>query len=106
MNNSRNAGDEIRVGHFSCRNGVISGPEEYMAERGRELVAKINGVPGANFQGTKTSNINGITAILIRFQVDFTEWLITKLLAENLLSPANSKMFTDTLIVVDPKYKN
>jgi len=98
--------NEIKVGHFTCREGVISGPEEYMAERGKELIAKINGVPGANFQGTKTPDVDGITSILIRFQVDFTEWLIQKLLSENLLSPANAKSFTDTLMAVNPKYKN
>jgi hypothetical protein len=97
---------EIRVGHFTCRGGVISGPEEYMAERGAELIAKINNLPGADFQEGKPSKPDGITAILIRFQVDFTEWLIMKLLSENLLSPANARSFTDILMAVEPKYIN
>lgn len=98
--------EEIKVGHFTCRDGVISGPEEYMADRGKALIAKIEGTPGANFQGTSKPGLDGIKAILGRFQADFTEWLIQKLISENLLTPANAKSFADTFIATDPKHKN
>ncbi len=106
MKNPQCNSNEVRVGHFTCRDGLISGPDEYMADRGSELIAKIGNIPGTGYPANIPKNVYGIKALLARFQIDFTDWLIEKLLKENLLSPENAKACAAIFIEVDPKFKN
>ena len=63
------------VGRFELEDGILSGPAQYMAERGDTLVDAIFAGEDMIFNTTAHLSPNIETALLVRLQTDYAGWL-------------------------------
>ncbi len=63
------------VGQFTCEDGILCGPRDYMEEQGNGLLDKILAGEDAIFNMTKDQSSDIETAILVRLQTDYAGWL-------------------------------
>jgi len=63
------------VGKFSLTDGVLSGPYEYMVERGNALVDRMLAGEDQIFNLTESQSPDVETAILVRLQTDYAGWV-------------------------------
>ena len=82
--------NEKTVGQFSCKDGCISGPKQYMVEQGCALIEKIEAGQDLIFNMTSHRSPDFITAILVRLQTDFAGWRGVKSLLTALRSVSNN----------------
>ncbi len=63
------------VGQFTCEDGILCGPRDYMKEQGNALLDKILVGEDTVFNMTATQSPDIETAILVRLQTDYAGWL-------------------------------
>ncbi len=64
-----------RVGAFAIDNGVISGPANYMKERGNEKLKRITGGEDVVFNASLLQSPDVETGVLVALQTDYAGWL-------------------------------
>jgi hypothetical protein len=72
-----------KVGRFEFdpKSGTLSGPAEYMKERGNALIDAIQGGTDNIFNMTASFSPDPVTAIMVRLQTDFAGWLGSRQIA-------------------------
>lgn len=70
------ATNEITVGKFTFdrKTGVVSGPKEYMEERGSARIRSIEDGQDVVFNFGVTSAPDVFTAVLVSLQTDYASW--------------------------------
>ncbi len=63
------------VGRFELEDGILSGPAQYMKERGDALVDAICAGEDVIFNTTAHLSPDVETAVLVRLQTDYAGWL-------------------------------
>ncbi len=63
------------VGRFTIDGDSITGPAEYMTERGNELLDRIMAGDDAVFNTTAHYSPDVEMAVLVRIQTDFAGWM-------------------------------
>jgi hypothetical protein len=67
---------KYEVGRFALEDGVVSGPAEYMRERGDARLREIEAGRDSVFNaGLQFGSPNVETAILVSLQTDYAGWL-------------------------------
>ena len=69
------ATQKFTVCRFSLEDGILTGPAEFMAEQGNELVDKIAAGDDPVFNMTCHLSPNVELAVLVRLQTAFAGWL-------------------------------
>lgn len=83
---------EKTVGVFTYQKGTISGPKEYMEQKGNALISKIEDGRDPVFNITADQSPDLITAILVRLQTDYAGWIGVKRLIDSLkISPSTNR---------------
>ena len=65
----------VTVGRFTFQNGTLSGPQEYMRERGNTLADRIVAGDDPMFNMTAHLSPTVECALLVRLQTDYAGWL-------------------------------
>jgi len=66
--------DEKTVGRFTYKGGAITGPAQYLEDRGIALLETIKAGQDPVFNKTWHKSPDIITALLVRLQNDYTGW--------------------------------
>lgn len=74
----------FKVGEFTLENGTVSGPAEYMRERGNERLERIMSGTDTVFNFGCRQSPNVETAVLVSLQTDYAAWRGTKALLKGL----------------------
>lgn len=78
---SRGKGREmLKVGEFTCENGSVAGPAEYMRERGSARLERIMSGTDTVFNFGCRQSPNVETAVLVSLQTDYAAWKGQRLL--------------------------
>ncbi len=71
-----------QVGQFSIESGVLSGPKQYMEEKGRARLERILTGEDVVFNASLFYSPDAETGILVSMQTDYAGWLGQKELSQ------------------------
>jgi hypothetical protein len=63
------------IGSFTLADGILSGPQDYMIERGNALTDRILAGEDTIYNLTASQSPDVETAVLVRLQTDYAGWL-------------------------------